>query len=223
MGIQITPSILNADLANLASEVARIPSADWVHIDVMDGHFVPNLTIGLPVVESLAKSISLPMDCHLMIDDPDRWAPAYIEAGAKSATFHIEAAAKPVQIAKDVRAAGGRVGMAIKPGTSLTPYLELIPLMDMIMIMTVEPGFGGQIFMGECLAKVEQARREINRHGGEIWLQVDGGVTLQTIERSARAGADVFVAGSAVYSAEDPDKMVAALRASASSSFVANP
>jgi ribulose-phosphate 3-epimerase len=223
MGIQITPSILNADLANLASEVARIPSADWVHIDVMDGHFVPNLTIGLPVVESLAKSIALPMDCHLMIDDPDRWAPAYIEAGAKSATFHIEAAAKPVQIAKDVRAVGGRVGMAIKPGTSLTPYLELIPLMDMIMIMTVEPGFGGQTFMDECLAKVEQARREINRHGGEIWLQVDGGVTLQTIERSARAGADVFVAGSAVYSAEDPDKMVAALRASASSSFVANP
>jgi ribulose-phosphate 3-epimerase len=223
MGIQITPSILNADLANLASEVARIPSADWVHIDVMDGHFVPNLTIGLPVVESLAKSISLPMDCHLMIDDPDRWAPAYIEAGAKSATFHIEAAAKPVQIAKDVRSAGGRVGMAIKPGTSLTPYLELIPLMDMIMVMTVEPGFGGQTFMDECLAKVEQARREINRHGGEIWLQVDGGVTLQTIERSARAGADVFVAGSAVYSAEDPDKMVAALRASASSSFVANP
>jgi ribulose-phosphate 3-epimerase len=223
MGIQITPSILNADLANLASEVARIPSADWVHIDVMDGHFVPNLTIGLPVVESLAKSISLPMDCHLMIDDPDRWAPAYIEAGAKSATFHIEAAAKPVQIAKDVRAVGGRVGMAIKPGTSLTPYLELIPLMDMIMIMTVEPGFGGQTFMDECLAKVEQARREINRHGGEIWLQVDGGVTLQTIERCARAGADVFVAGSAVYSAEDPDQMVATLRASASSSFVANP
>jgi ribulose-phosphate 3-epimerase len=223
MGIQITPSILNADLANLASEVARIPSADWVHIDVMDGHFVPNLTIGLPVVESLAKSIALPMDCHLMIDDPDRWAPAYIEAGAKSATFHIEAAAKPVQIAKDVRAVGGRVGMAIKPGTSLTPYLELIPLMDMIMIMTVEPGFGGQTFMDECLAKVEQARREINRHGGEIWLQVDGGVTLQTIERCARAGADVFVAGSAVYSAEDPDQMVATLRASASSSFVANP
>ena len=222
MGVQITPSILNADLANLAGEIARIPSADWVHIDVMDGHFVPNLTIGLPVVESLAKSIALPMDCHLMIDDPDRWAPAYIEAGAKSTTFHLEAAAKPTKIVRDVRAAGGRVGMAFKPGTPLTPYLDLIPIMDMILIMTVEPGFGGQSFMDECLVKVEQARKEITRHGGSIWLQVDGGISLQTIERCARAGADVFVAGSAVYRAEDPDQMVAALRASAISAFLAD-
>lgn len=220
MGIQITPSILNADLANLANEIARIPSADWVHVDVMDGHFVPNLTLGLPVVESLAKSISLPMDCHLMIDAPDRWAPAYIEAGAKSATFHVEAASKPTQIAKDVRAVGGRVGMAFKPGTPLTPYLDLIPIMDMVLIMTVEPGFGGQSFMDACLPKIEQARQEITRLGGEIWLQVDGGVSLQTIERCARAGADVFVAGSAVYRAEDPDEMIAALRASATASFI---
>lgn len=186
----------------------------------MDGHFVPNLTIGLPVVESLAKIISLPMDCHLMIENPDRWAPAYIEAGAKSATFHLEAALKPTQIAKDVRAVGGRVGMALKPGTPLTPYLDLIPLMDMVMIMTVEPGLGGQAFMDGCLVKVEEARREINRHGGQIWLQVDGGVTLSTIERCARSGADVFVAGSAVYRAEDPDEMVAALRAGAVASFI---
>lgn len=220
MGIQITPSILNADLAHLADEITRIPSADWVHIDVMDGHFVPNLTLGLPVVESLARSISLPMDCHLMIDDPDRWAPAYIEAGAKSVTFHLEAAGKPTQIVKDVRAAGGRVGMAIKPGTSLTPCLDLIPLMDMILIMTVEPGFGGQTFIDACLAKVEEARKEITRHGGEIWLQVDGGISLQTIERCARAGADVFVAGSAVYRADDPDEMVAALRESAAASYL---
>lgn len=219
MGIQITPSILNADLANLASEIARIPSADWVHVDVMDGHFVPNLTIGLPVVESLAKRIDLPMDCHLMIDDPDRWAPAYIEAGAKSATFHLEAAANPIQISKDVRAVGGRVGMAFKPGTPITPYLDLIPSMDMILIMTIEPGFGGQAFMDECLSKVEEVRAEINRRGGEIWLQVDGGISLQTIERAARAGADVFVAGTAVYRAEDPDEMVAALRASATAAY----
>lgn len=219
MGIQITPSILNADLANLASEIARIPSADWVHVDVMDGHFVPNLTLGLPVVESLAKRIDLPMDCHLMIEDPDRWAPAYIEAGAKSATFHLEAAANPIQISKDVRAAGGRVGMAFKPGTAITPYLDLIPKMDMILIMTVEPGFGGQSFMDECLSKVEEVRAEINRRGGEIWLQVDGGISLQTIGRAARAGADVFVAGAAVYRAEDPDEMVKALRASATAAY----
>ena len=220
MGIQITPSILNADLAHLADEITRIPSADWVHIDVMDGHFVPNLTLGLPVVESLAKSISLPMDCHLMIDDPDRWAPAYIEAGAKSVTFHLEAAGEPTQIVKDVRATGGRVGMAIKPGTPLTPYLDLIPIMDMILIMTVEPGFGGQSFIDGCLAKVEEARKEITRHGGEVWLQVDGGISLQTIERCARAGADVFVAGSAVYRADDPNEMVAALRESAAASYL---
>ncbi len=220
MGIQITPSILNADLAHLADEITRIPSADWVHIDVMDGHFVPNLTLGLPVVESLARSISLPMDCHLMIDDPDRWAPAYIEAGAKSVTFHLEAAGEPTQIVKDVRATGGRVGMAIKPGTPLTPYLDLIPIMDMILIMTVEPGFGGQSFIDGCLAKVEEARKEITRHGGEVWLQVDGGISLQTIERCARAGADVFVAGSAVYRADDPNEMVAALRESAAASYL---
>ncbi len=220
MGIQITPSILNADLAHLADEITRIPSADWVHIDVMDGHFVPNLTLGLPVVESLARSISLPMDCHLMIDDPDRWAPAYIEAGAKSVTFHLEAAGKPTQIVKDVRAVGGRVGMAIKPGTPLTPYLDLIPLMDMILIMTVEPGFGGQAFIDACLAKVEEARKEITRHGGEIWLEVDCGISLQTIERCARAGADGFVAGSAVYRADDPNEMVAALRESAAASYL---
>ncbi len=219
MAIQIAPSILNADLANLAAEIRRIPSADWVHIDVMDGHFVPNLSLGLPVVESLAKSIALPMDCHLMIEDPDRWAPGYIDAGAKSVTFHIEAASKPGQIAKDVRAAGGRVGMAFKPGTPLTPYLDLIPLMDMILIMTVEPGFGGQPFLVHSLIKVEEARREIARHGGQIWLQVDGGVTLNTIERCARAGADVFVAGSAVYGAEEPNRMVAELRAKATDSF----
>ena len=219
MAIQIAPSILNADLANLAAEIRRIPSADWLHIDVMDGHFVPNLTLGLPVVESLAKSTALPMDCHLMIEDPDRWAPDYIDAGAKSVTFHLEAASKPTQIAKDVRACGGRVGMAFKPGTPVTPYLDLIPLMDMILIMTVEPGFGGQAFLDDCLIKVEQARHEITRHGGQIWLQVDGGITPKTIERCARAGADVFVAGSAVYGAEDPDRMVSELRTSATDSF----
>ncbi len=219
MGVQITPSILNADLAHLAAEIARIPSADWVHIDVMDAHFVPNLTVGQPVVESLARSIELPMDCHLMIDDPERWAPRYIEAGAKSATFHIEAASNPRRIVKDVRALGGRVGVAFKPATPMMPYLDLVPLVDMILIMTVEPGFGGQAFMDTCLPKIEQARREITRVGGEIWLQVDGGISMTTIERCANAGADVFVAGSAVYSSANPDEMVKALRASANAAY----
>ena len=143
MGIQITPSVLNADLANLAAEVDRIGNADWVHVDVMDNHFVPNLTLGLPVVESLAKSTSLPMDAHLMIEDPDRWAPAYVEAGCGSVTFHVEAAAAPVRLAREIRAQGARASMALKPATPVEPYEDLLPELDMLLIMTVEPGFGG--------------------------------------------------------------------------------
>src|SRR5688572_20271991 len=147
MGIQITPSILNADLSRLADEVGRIPSADWVHVDVMDNHFVPNLTLGLPVVESLLKSTTIPIDCHLMIEDPDRWAPQYAEAGAGSVTFHVEAAAAPIRLARDLRSKGTRAGMALKPATSLEPYVDLLPELDMLLIMTVEPGFGGQKFL----------------------------------------------------------------------------
>ncbi|WP_110205608.1 ribulose-phosphate 3-epimerase [Nocardioides daejeonensis] len=215
MGIQITPSILNADLADLAGEVARIGSADWVHVDVMDNHFVPNLTLGLPVVESLAKSSALPMDAHLMIADPDRWAPAYVEAGCGSVTFHAEAAAAPVRLAREIRSQGGRASMALKPATPVEPYEELLPELDMLLIMTVEPGFGGQRFLDLCLPKIRRARALLDKHGVETWLQVDGGVSLETIERCAEAGADVFVAGSAVYSADDPDRMVAELRARA--------
>ncbi|CAM3233071.1 ribulose-phosphate 3-epimerase [Nocardioides dubius] len=213
--IQITPSILNADLANLAGEVARIGSADWVHVDVMDNHFVPNLTLGLPVVESLAKSTALPMDAHLMIADPDRWAPAYAEAGCGSVTFHVEAAAAPVRLAREIRAQGARASMALKPATPIEPYEDLLAELDMLLIMTVEPGFGGQKFLDLCLPKIRRARALMDKHGVETWLQVDGGVSLETIERCAEAGADVFVAGSAVYSAADPDRMVAELKAKA--------
>ncbi|MFS3129186.1 ribulose-phosphate 3-epimerase [Nocardioides sp. Bht2] len=213
--MQITPSILNADLANLAGEVARIGSADWVHVDVMDNHFVPNLTLGLPVVESLAKSTALPMDAHLMIADPDRWAPAYAEAGCGSVTFHVEAAAAPVRLAREIRAQGARASMALKPATPIEPYEDLLGELDMLLIMTVEPGFGGQKFLDLCLPKIRRARALMDKHGVETWLQVDGGVSLETIERCAEAGADVFVAGSAVYSAADPDKMVAELKAKA--------
>ena len=214
MAIQISPSILNADFSRLADEVAAISrAADWVHVDVMDNHFVPNLTLGLPVVESLLKVSALPLDCHLMIDDPDRWAPAYAEAGAGSVTFHAEAAAAPIRLARSIRAAGARVGLALKPATPVEAYEELFPELDMVLIMSVEPGFGGQSFLDSVLPKVRRTREAISRHGGQIWLQMDGGVSAQTIERCAEAGADVFVAGSAVYAAEDRDKAVRELRA----------
>jgi ribulose-phosphate 3-epimerase len=213
MGIQISPSLLSADFANLASAAASIPSADWLHVDVMDNHFVPNLTIGQPVVESLAKAASLPLDVHLMIDEPDRWAPGYVEAGAGSVTFHAEAAGAPVRLARELRSQGARAGLALKPATPIEPYEDLLPELDMILVMTVEPGFGGQPFLDVCLPKVRRARELIDKHGGDLWLQVDGGIAADTIERCAAAGADVFVAGSAVFGAGDPDAIVSQLRA----------
>ena len=193
MTVQIAPSILAADFARLADEAAAVADvADWLHVDVMDGHFVPNLTIGLPVVEALLKHAGLPVDCHLMIEDPDRWAPGYAEAGA-------------------------RAGLGINPATPVEPYADLLPEIDMLLLMTVEPGFGGQHFLDLVLSKVRRTRELIAGHGTAIWLQVDGGVSEETIGRCAEAGADVFVAGSAVYSADDPAAAVRSLRSLAES------
>lgn len=208
----INPSILSADFVNLESELARIGSADAVHVDVMDNHFVPNLTIGLPVVERIQAVSRLPLDVHLMIQDPDRWAPGYAEAGAASVTFHVEASAAPVKLARDLRDRGARAGMALKPATAVEPYLDLLPEMDMLLIMTVEPGFGGQSFLDVTLPKIRRAADAVAGSGLPVAIQVDGGVTEETIHRAAAAGANVFVAGSAVYGAEDPDAAITSLR-----------
>ncbi len=212
MVVQIAPSILAADFANLQAAAASVSSADWLHVDVMDNHFVPNLTLGQPVVEALARVVSQPIDCHLMIDDPDRWAMEFVEAGAASVTFHIEACRAPVRLARELRAHHARAGMALRPATPIEAYADLLSDIDTVLIMTVEPGFGGQEFLDVCLPKIRRTRALIKSTGADIWLQVDGGVTLETIERCAAAGADVFVAGSAVFGADDADAMVGRLR-----------
>lgn len=212
MGIQIRPSLLSADFADLKSEIARIPSADGLHIDVMDNHFVPNLTLGLPVVEALRKATPALLDIHLMIEDPDRWAPAYAEAGAESVTFHIEAAGAPVRLARELRRLGAKAAMALKPATPIEPYADLLPELDMVLVMTVEPGFGGQKFLDLCLPKIRRTRELLDGLGTGIALQIDGGVSEETIDRCIAAGADTFVAGSAVFGADDPDAMINTLR-----------
>jgi ribulose-phosphate 3-epimerase len=213
MAIQLAPSLLSADFANLEAAASSVRSAEWLHVDVMDNHFVPNLTIGLPVVEALSRVVKQPLDCHLMIDDPDRWATAYVDAGAASVTFHVEACGAPVRLARELRAKNARAGMALKPATAVEPYADLLPELDMLLIMTVEPGFGGQQFLDVCLPKIRRARELISRSGMQVWLQVDGGVSADTIGRCAEAGADMFVAGSAVFGTDDPDASVARLRA----------
>lgn len=215
MSVRINPSILAADFANFERELGRISTADLVHVDIMDNHFVPNLTFGLGTVERLQAISPIPLDVHLMIDAPDRWAPGYAEAGAFSVTFHAEAAKDATALARRLRDIGARAGIALKPGTPVEPFLEILPEFDQVLVMTVEPGFGGQSFMPETMPKLRALREAVSKAGLDVWLQVDGGITSDTIVIAAEAGADTFVAGSSVFRGEPADQ-IAALREAAS-------
>lgn len=213
MTIHINPSILSCDFADLRGELAAIANADMAHVDVMDNHFVPNLTFGPPVVERIRAVSPIPLDAHLMITDADRHAPVYAELGCASVTFHAEAAAAPVRLAREIRRLGAKASLALKPATPIEPYVDLLGEFDQILIMTVEPGFGGQSFLDVCLPKIRRTREAISASGLDILLQVDGEVSTSTVERVVDAGANVLVAGSAVYGVENPGTAIEDLRA----------
>jgi ribulose-phosphate 3-epimerase len=214
-GVRINPSILAADFVNMQAELARIATADFVHVDVMDNHFVPNLTFGPQMVQRIQATSPVPLDVHLMIDHPERWAPEYAEIGAASVTFHLEAAAEPVSLARRLRQIGARAGVAVKPGTAVESLFPVLDEFDQVLVMTVEPGFGGQSFMPETMPKLRSLADEARRRGSAVWLQVDGGISASTIAQAAEAGADTFVAGSAVFGADDPQTAIDALRSEA--------
>ncbi|MDK7749922.1 ribulose-phosphate 3-epimerase [Brevibacterium sp. UMB10442] len=213
--MKIHPSILSADFANLETELQRIGNADMAHVDVMDNHFVPNLTFGPPVVERIKAVSPVPIDAHLMISDADRNAPVYAEMGCESVTFHLEAAAAPVRLARELRRLGAQASVAIKPATPVEPLIDLLGEFDQVLIMTVEPGFGGQKFLDVCLPKVKRLRAAISAQNMKVNIQVDGGISASTLDRAVEAGANVFVAGSAVYGSDNPAATIDELRAQA--------
>jgi ribulose-phosphate 3-epimerase len=215
MDIRIQPSILSADFANLETDFASISSADGIHVDVMDGHFVPNLTFGLPVVKRMQEISTLPLDVHLMIEDLDRWAVEYGKLGVFSVTMHIESCRDVVGTIKAVKSTGSRVGLAIKPATPISAIEPYLAIVDQVLVMSVEPGFGGQSFIPESLQKIRDLKAKLNALSLSTWLQVDGGINLENIEAVAAAGADTFVAGSAVFTSSDRAQSIVSLRDSA--------
>jgi ribulose-phosphate 3-epimerase len=212
MTVKISPSILNSDLAHLAHEVDVVSNSDRIHVDVMDGHFVPNLSWGLPIAQAVIDYTKLPVDTHLMIEDPDRWALDYARAGSDVVTFHWEAAAAPIRLARELRALGVKAGVAIRPGSPVEPVIAHLDEFDLVLVMTVEPGFGGQKFIPAVLPKVSAVRYAAKQRGLDVEVQVDGGVNQETIAQAAAAGADNFVVGSALYGARDPQAEVTLLR-----------
>lgn len=219
MSIQIAPSILSADFVNLESELKAIRTADLVHVDVMDHHFVPNLTLGEPVVQRICQVSPIPVDVHLMIEDPDRWAPEFARCGADSVTFHMGATHAPVRLARQLHDMGVKACFAVRPAEPVEPLFDILDEFDMILIMTVEPGFGGQKFLSNQMDKVRRLRDQITAKGLDTHIQVDGGVSPATAAQVAKAGADVLVAGSAVYGADNPAEAIAAIREQAQSAF----
>lgn len=212
----IAPSILAADFSRLGEEILAVPDADWIHVDIMDGHFVPNLSFGPDITATANRVTDKELDVHLMIENPEKWVDQYIEAGADCIIFHVEATDEHVALAKHIRSKGVRAGFSLRPGTPIEDYLDDLEHFDEVLVMSVEPGFGGQSFMPDQLDKVRTLRRVIDERGLDIIIEIDGGISAKTIKQAAEAGVDAFVAGSAVYGADDPNKAIQELRALAS-------
>ncbi|BDR53009.1 ribulose-phosphate 3-epimerase [Bombiscardovia nodaiensis] len=219
MTIEIAPSILSADFVNLERDLQAISSADLVHVDVMDHHFVPNLTLGEPIVQRICEVSPLPVDVHLMIEDPDRWAPQFAQLGANSVSFHMGATHAPVRLARQLHDMGVKACFAVRPAEPVEPLFDILDEFDMILVMTVEPGFGGQKFLSNQMGKVRRLRDQITARGLKTRIQVDGGVSVNTAPTVAEAGADVLVAGSAVYGAADRAQAISSIRQAAQAAY----
>lgn len=216
--IKISPSILSSDYGNLSSELKRMEAcgADMLHIDVMDGHFVPNITLGAPIVKCIRKSSTFPFDVHLMISDPYKYIPDFVNAGSDIITFHAEADSDIEKTIDLILASGKKAGLSVKPKTPVEAVYPYLDKLSMVLVMTVEPGFGGQSFMEDMMPKVSAVRSEIDRRGLDVDIQVDGGINKDTISIAAKAGANVFVSGNAIFSSDDAKKTIADFKARAS-------